>query len=79
MDPGQACKNGYGFDARFESSSPEFTMISDSILYDMNSYTFGLSKYFKDNHLKLQAAYTNVSTDSDLQGSMFQLLFQIGF
>ena len=79
LQMGYVTKNGYGFDARFESSSPEFTMISDSILYDMNSYTFGLSKYFKDNNLKLQAAYTNVSTDSDLQGSMFQLLFQIGF
>ena len=79
LQMGYVTKNGYGFDARFESSSPEFAMISDSILYDMNSYTFGLSKYFKDNNLKLQAAYTNVSTDSDLQGSMFQLLFQIGF
>ncbi len=79
LQMGYVTNNGYGFDARFESSSPEFAMISDSILYDMNSYTFGLSKYFKDNNLKLQAAYTNVSTDSDLQGSMFQLLFQIGF
>jgi hypothetical protein len=53
--------------------------MSESILDDMDSYTFGLSKYFKGNNLKLQASYTNVSTDSDLQGSMFQLLFQIGF
>ena len=79
VQTGYVTKNGYGFDARFESSSPEFTMMSESILDDMDSYTFGFSKYFKGNNLKLQAAYTNVSTDSDLQGSMFQLLFQIGF
>jgi hypothetical protein len=79
VQTGYVTKNGYGFDARFESSSPEFTMMSESILDDMDSYTFGLSKYFNGNNLKLQAAYTNVSTDSDLQGSMFNLLFQIGF
>ena len=79
VQTGYVTKNGYGFDARFESSSPEFTMMSESILDDMDSYTFGLSKYFNGNNLKLQAAYTNVSTDSDLQGSMFKLLFQIGF
>jgi hypothetical protein len=80
VQTGYVTKNGYGFDARFGSSTPEFRGVSDSVLDDMDSYTFGLSKYFKGNNLKLQASYTNISkASSSYDGSIFQLLFQIGF
>ena len=51
-------KNGYSFDVRYGTTTPEFDNFAGSVLSDMNQTSFGFSKYFYDNALKLQASYS---------------------
>jgi hypothetical protein len=76
---GYVTKSGLGFDLRYDQATPEFGQNSNSLLSEFNSYTFGLSKYFNENNLKIQAAISQINVPqgrSSLNGS---LLFQIGF
>jgi len=57
---GYLTKSGFSFDARYETSSPEFDAYAGSILNDMNATTFGISKYFYENALKVQASYSRI-------------------
>lgn len=57
---GYLTKSGYSFDARYETSTPEFDMYAGSILSEANATTLGLSKYFYKNALKIQASYSRI-------------------
>jgi len=76
---GYVTLGGFSFDVRYETASPEFENYTDSILQDMNAFTFGVSKYFNNNALKLQAAYTTVNPSIGSNVNQFELLFQIAF
>ncbi|EAZ95237.1 hypothetical protein FBBAL38_09619 [Flavobacteria bacterium BAL38] len=76
---GYVTKKGVSFDVRYETAKPEFELNPNSILTDFNSYTLGLTKYFKNNNLKLQASFTNIDYAKAENTTLGQLLFQIGF
>lgn len=76
---GYVTNKGLSFDFRYESSTPEFQSTFESILADTSSYTFGISKYFDNNNLKLQAAFTTISIANGNNQSVGELLFQIAF
>lgn len=76
---GYVTTSGLSFDFRYENSQPEFDTNTDSLLSDFSNYTFGITKYFDGNNLKLQAA---ISTTDFAQGNNIttgELLFQIVF
>jgi hypothetical protein len=74
---GYATKNGYSFDIRHEISTPEFDNYSESLLPDANATTFGFSKYFYGNSLKLQSSYSIVNPAIGKNINQFEILFQI--
>jgi hypothetical protein len=55
---GYVTKTGYSFDVRYGNTTPEFDNFAGSVLSDMTQTSFGFSKYFYDNALKLQASYS---------------------
>lgn len=76
---GYVTKSGLSFDFRYENTSPEFSANNNSLLSDFDNYTFGFTKYFDGNNIKLQAA---ISTTDFAQGNNIttgELLFQIVF
>lgn len=79
IQTGYVTKNGFSFDVRYENMSPEFENQVASILQKANAYTFGLSKYFKGNSLKLQTSYSSISPSLGNNTSQFQVLMQIVF
>lgn len=76
---GYVTKSGYALDLRYSQVTPEFADNTQSVISETSGYTVGLSKYFKDNALKVQAAAS--SYNNDLTGNTFmgQLLFQVIF
>jgi hypothetical protein len=73
---GYITKNGYSFDLSFNSATPEFEN-SLSLLNDFNATTFGFSKYFYGNSLKLQASYSIINPSVGENTNQFELIFQI--
>ena len=76
---GYVTKNGFSFDFRYESSKPEFQTNLNSILNDASSYTFGITKYFDNNNLKMQAAFTTIDVATGNNQTIGELVFQIIF
>lgn len=59
---GYATEQGYALDLRYAMTTPEFSENASTVLTEQTATTVGLSKYFKDNALKLQAAVTALET-----------------
>jgi hypothetical protein len=78
VQAGYVTQSGFSFDARYENTNPEF-INANSIVQNGSSYTFGLSKYFIGNSLKVQTSYTNFNPDSGIETNQFEVLFQISF
>lgn len=78
VQAGYATKTGYAFDLRYTSLSPEFDTFQNSILKDTEVYTLGLTKYFKNNDLKIQTAFSSIRQGNE---DVFQaeLVLQIVF
>ena len=76
---GYVTSNKWSFDFRFENASPEFESNVNSLLPDMNSYTFGITKYLKGNNLKMQAALTSINNAQGSNQTMGEFLVQIVF
>lgn len=79
LQTGYVTESGFSFDVRYENMSPEFENQTVSILQDASAYTFGISKYFKNNSLKLQTSYSNINPSMGNDISQFQILMQIAF
>lgn len=79
LQGGYVTEKGLSFDVRYETANPEFENYTDSILREMNAFTFGVSKYFNQNSLKVQAAYTSLNPSIGNSVNQFELLFQIAF
>jgi hypothetical protein len=79
IQAGYVTESGFSFDVRHETASPEFDSNVNSILQDMNATTLGLSKYFDNNNLKLQASYTMMNPSIGNNINQFEILFQIAF
>lgn len=79
MQAGYVTKKGLSFDLRYENTKPEFENYINSILLDSNSYTFGITKYFKENNIKMQAAFTSINYAQGSNTTLGEFIFQIGF
>lgn len=78
MQTGYATKKGYAIDFRYTSLSPEFENFRNTVFKDTEVYTLGLTKYFKNNDLKLQTAFSSIRQGNQ---DLFQaeLVLQIVF
>jgi hypothetical protein len=79
LQTGYVTKSGISFDVRYENTKPEFNDNINSLLPDSNSYTLGLTKYFKSNNLKIQAAFTNIDYMQAESITIAEFMIQIGF
>jgi len=79
LQAGYVTLGGLSFDVRYENTNPEFINNINSIIQKGNAFTFGLSKYFVGNSLKLQTSYTSVNPNNSLKTNQFDVLFQISF
>lgn len=61
---GYVTESGFGADFRYSTTTPEFGDNANSQLRDQDAVTLGLSKYFKNNDLKLQAAVSSINDNS---------------
>ncbi len=64
---GYVTQSGYAADFRYSAVSPEFESNANSQLRELTAVTFGLSKYFKENDLKLQTAVSSITDNSGLE------------
>lgn len=63
---GYVTKSGYAADFRYSTTTPEFDKNANSALREMDALTLGLSKYFKENDLKLQTAFSSINDKSGI-------------
>ena len=75
---GYATKKGYAVDFRFTNISPEFDTFQNSVLRDTEVMTLGLSKYIRNNDLKIQTNFSSVSIDGQ-DSFQAELVLQIVF
>ncbi len=76
---GFVTKKGLSFDLRVETLRSEFEDYIPSLLPNNDSYTFGLTKYFKNNNLKMQASITSVNFEDMNNQTNGEFLVQIIF
>ena len=62
VQAGYVTKSGYSLDLRYEKLNQEFDNDA-AILLDQEAYTLGLTKYFKGNNFKIQAAVSSNNLD----------------
>lgn len=76
---GYVTTSGYALDLRYDQVMPEFETNVNSVVAEMDSWTVGFSKYFKENALKIQAAVSSVNSEMNGNSVIGQLLFQVTF
>ena len=79
---GYIFQNDIGIDFRYEFSTPEFTNeinnpYENSILQDFENMSFGISKYFDDNNLKIQAGVSSIKYFYGNETTIAELVCQI--
>lgn len=79
VQAGYVTASGFSFDTRYENGSQEFVANASSVLQSAKATTFGLSKYFVGNSLKVQSSYTNYNPKIGTNINQIDLLFQITF
>ncbi|PRP66244.1 hypothetical protein [Nonlabens agnitus] len=79
LQAGYVTKSGFSLDLRYENTNPEFENNLSSLLRDSNSYTIGLTKYFLDHNLKLQASFSKIEFAQGDDLNVGELVFQIVF
>ena len=79
---GYIFQNDIGIDFRYEFSTPEFTNeinnpYQNSILQDLENMSFGISKYFDDNNLKIQVGVSSIKYFYGNETTIAELVCQI--
>jgi hypothetical protein len=79
---GYIFQNDIGFDFRYEFSKPEFTneinnSYENSILQDFENMSFGISKYFDNNNLKIQVGVSSIKYFYGDETTIAELVCQI--
>lgn len=79
---GYIFQNDIGIDFRYEFSTPEFTNeinnpYQNSILQDFENMSFGISKYFDDNNLKIQVGVSSIKYFYGNETTIAELVCQI--
>ena len=78
LQAGYVTASGYGADVRYASVAPEFDTNVASVVSNITATSLGITKYIKQNSLKLNAAVTSYNVDgaSSLRGDfMVQVIF----
>jgi hypothetical protein len=79
LQTGYVTTKGLSFDLRYENTKPEFASNLNSLLSESSSYTFGLTKYFKNNNIKIQAAISKIDYAKLNDTTFGEFIMQIGF
>jgi hypothetical protein len=79
LQAGYATKSGFSFDIRYEKHNPEFKDEPLSVLPQAEVSTLGISKYFPDHRLKIQASASQVKYASNQKALRSELMFQVVF
>ena len=79
VQAGYVTKKGFGFDLRYESATPEFESNLNSLLTDYSGFTLGLTKYFDNNNLKMQASISSIDIKNVGNQTVGEFLIQIVF
>jgi len=79
VQAGYVTKKGFGFDLRYESATPEFESNLNSLLTDYSGFTLGLTKYFDNNNLKMQASLSSIDIKNGGNQTVGEFLIQIVF
>ena len=79
---GYIFQNDIGIDFRYEFSTPEFTneinnSYENSILQDFENMSFGISKYFDNNNLKIQVGASSIKYFYGNETTIAELVCQI--
>lgn len=79
---GYIFQNDIGIDFRYEFSTPEFTneinnSYENSILQDFENMSFGISKYFDNNNLKIQVGVSSIKYFYGDETTIAELVCQI--
>ena len=79
---GYIFQNDIGIDFRYEFSTPEFTneinnSYENSILQDFENMSFGMSKYFDNNNLKIQVGASSIKYFYGDETTIAELVCQI--
>ena len=79
---GYIFQNDIGIDFRYEFSTPEFTneinnAYENSILQDFENMSFGISKYFDNNNLKIQVGVSSIKYFYGDETTIAELVCQI--
>ncbi|TVQ76139.1 MAG: hypothetical protein EA358_09990, partial [Flavobacteriales bacterium] len=75
---GYVTKSGYSFDLRYGRGNPEFALITQSQLADIENFTLGFTKYFRGHNLKIQTAYSLLTATSGNR-QVLEIMMQFGF
>ncbi|MAN28262.1 MULTISPECIES: porin family protein [Mesonia] len=78
LQAGYVTLSGLAFDLRYTSISPEFEDYAGSVLTDKKAYTFGFTKYFKGNDLKVQTAFSSIE-QNEVNTFRAELVLQVVF
>ncbi len=79
VQAGYVTKSGFALDLRYEKQDPEFTNEPLSVLSKAEVATIGLSKYFPDNRLKIQATVSQIKFVNNVKAIQSELLLQVVF
>ncbi|MDY0781430.1 hypothetical protein [Tenacibaculum sp. IB213877] len=79
LQTGYVTSKGLSFDFRYEKTEPEFASYTNSLLQDSKSYTFGFTKYFDGNNLKLQTAVSKIDFTQGSDLYIGEIVLQIVF
>jgi hypothetical protein len=75
---GYVTPKGYSVDLRYGQALPEFANYTNSLMTDTDSYTLGLTRYFKGHNLKAQLAYTLLNR-ANVNTTVVECMLQIAF
>lgn len=75
---GYVTPKGYSVDLRYGQALPEFANYTNSLMTDTDSYTLGLTRYFKSHNLKAQLAYTLLNR-ANVNTTVVECMLQIAF
>lgn len=76
---GYVSRSGYGFDFRYGRAWAEFENAIQNSMPNQTALTFGFSKYFEGNNIKLQTSYTAFNNAVTGKMGLSELMLQYAF
>jgi hypothetical protein len=79
VQAGYVTSSGWGIDTRFSDVKAEFASNEMSVIQNNNSWAVSLSRYIKDNGLKVLLTYGEQDFDSGQSASLAEVMLQLRF